>query len=128
MKRIQIPHHSVWNGEAKYTKKLVSWDQRIPRNSAESAPFRAEYQGESKDLTVSVEVKARMAGWTVRMVSWCRAPEALLGVGDGRSPPFFFFLDNARFISSVMFADVLSKEVSLLFNEGRAGRIEAQEE
>ena len=41
------PHGSAWNGEAKYTKKLVSWDQRIPRHSAR---IRVEYQGESKDL------------------------------------------------------------------------------
>jgi hypothetical protein len=39
-----------------YTKKMVSWDQRIPWNSAESVPFRAEYQGESKDLLPSLPV------------------------------------------------------------------------
>jgi hypothetical protein len=48
--------------------------------------------------------------------------------GCWRGQEFSIFLDDARFISSAMFGNVLSKEVSLLFNEGRVRQIEAREE
>ena len=37
-------HGSTRNGEAKYTKKLVSWDQRIPCGSVQNTRGRVKYE------------------------------------------------------------------------------------